>query len=103
MSCSTNQSLLDRPPHAYCGRCTEEYIISEWNKGNALKCPICKRKFELSDLQKTAFGRYAKKACGHKRRAESYRNLHRAGLADAHDARAREYALGAARLLEGGR
>jgi hypothetical protein len=60
---------------------------------------MCKRAFVPSKLQKTAFGRYARKACGYKRRAAEYRNLHRVGLADAHDARALEYALGAARVL----
>lgn len=86
-------------PHAFCGRCIENHIIAEWNKGDDPKCPGCRSPFHLWDLQKTAFGRCATKVAGHKQRAEIYRKLHRSGLADAHDARARAYALGAARIL----
>ena len=86
-------------PHAYCGRCIENHIIAEWNKGDDPKCPGCRAPLYLWDLQKTAFGRCAMKVAGHKQRAEIYRKLHRNGLADAHDARARAYALDAARIL----
>jgi surface protein len=86
-------------PHAYCGRCIENHIIAEWNKGDDPKCPGCRAPFHLWDLQKTAFGRCAMKVAGHKQRADVYRKLHRSGLADAHDAHARAYALGAARIL----
>ena len=85
--------------HSYCGACIHSWITTKWSEGQEATCPTCRTKFELSDLQKTEFGRYARKACGHKRRADDYRKLHRVGLADAHDARAREYALGAARVL----
>jgi hypothetical protein len=83
-------------PHMLCGNCTERLVLISWQAGKKLECPMCQRTFVPSKLQQTAFGRYAKKACGHKRRAAEY---HRVGLADAHDARAREYALGAARVL----
>jgi surface protein len=89
----------ERGPHRSCGACIHEWITTKWGKGEKVICPFCRAEFKLSGLQKTAFGRYARKACGHKRRAAEYRNLHRVGLADAHDARAREYALGAARVL----
>jgi hypothetical protein len=89
----------EKGPHRSCGACIHEWITTKWGKGEKAICPFCRAEFKLSQLQKTAFGRYARKACGHKRRAAEYRNLHRVGLADAHDARAREYALGAARVL----
>ena len=89
----------ERGPHRSCGECIHKWITERWDKGEKAICPFCRAEFKLSELQKTAFGRYARKACGHKRRAVEYRNLHRVGLADAHDARAREYALGAARVL----
>ena len=89
----------ERGPHRSCGECIHEWITTRWDKGEKVICPFCRAEFKLSGLQKTAFGKYARKACGHKRRAAEYRNLHRVGLADAHDARAREYALGAARVL----
>jgi hypothetical protein len=86
-------------PHRSCGKCIHEWITTKWDKGERVICPFCRTEFKLSELQKTAFGRYARKACGHKRRAAEYRNLHRVGLACAHDARARGYAIGAARVL----
>jgi hypothetical protein len=89
----------ERGPHRSCGECIHEWITTRWDKGEKAICPFCRAEFKLSELQKTAFGMYARKACGHKRRAAEYRNLHRVGLAGAHDARAREYALGAARVL----
>lgn len=89
----------EKGPHRSCGACIHEWITTKWGKGEKAICPFCRTEFKLSQLQKTAFGRYARKARGHKRRAAEYRNLHRVGLADAHDARAREYALGAARVL----
>jgi surface protein len=89
----------ERGPHRSCGACIHEWITTKWGNGQKAICPFCRAEFKLSGLQKTAFGRYARKARGHKRRAAEYRNLHRVGLADAHDARALEYALGAARVL----
>ena len=89
----------EKGPHRSCGECIHGWITERWDNGEKAICPFCRAEFKLSGLQKTAFGRYARKACGHKRRAAEYRNLHRVGLADAHDARAREYALGAARVL----
>jgi hypothetical protein len=89
----------EKGPHRSCGECIHEWITTKWGNGQKVICPFCRTEFKLSQLQKTAFGRYARKARGHKRRAAEYRNLHRVGLADAHDARAREYALGAARVL----
>ena len=86
-------------PHRYCGECIHRWITTKWSEGQEATCPNCRTEFELSALQKTAFGRYARKAGGHKRRADDYRKLHRVGLADAHDARAREYALAAVRVL----
>ncbi|NDC40164.1 MAG: BspA family leucine-rich repeat surface protein [Chitinophagia bacterium] len=89
-------------PHAFCGKCIENHIISEWKQRKYIPtCPTCHAPFDLLDLQKTAFGRYAMKLVGHKQRAEIYRKLLRHGPADAHDARARAYSLGAARILRG--
>ena len=87
-------------PHRACGECIEKVVLQSFDTGIPPKCPLgCGRQLKLSEIQKTAFGRYARKASGHKQRAEAYRTLHRIRLADAHDARAREYALGAARVL----
>ena len=87
-------------PHIACGECIEKFVLESFERGKPLKCLAgCGRDLELSELQKTAFGRYARRASGHKQRAEVYRTLHRVLIADAHDARAREYAIGAARVL----
>jgi hypothetical protein len=89
-------------PHAFCGKCIENHIIAEWKQRKYTPtCPTCRAPFDLWDLQKTAFGRCAMKLVGHKQRAGIYRELNRHGLADAHDARARAYALGAAHILRG--
>ena len=80
-------------PHMACGECIENLVLTSLETGIAAKCPRgCGRQLDLSELsevQKAAFGRYARKAARHKLRA------------DVHRARARWYALKAAEAAKG--
>jgi surface protein len=107
MPYSAESGESESRPHMYCGACVQNTIIAQWRErdANVQLCPLCRAPFELIDLltfpfsdpRETSFGYYARKAAAHKRRAGVYMDLQRAGIAAAHDARARWYAIAAAR------
>ena len=91
-----------------CGECIENLVLTSLETGIAAKCPRgCGRQLdvsELSEVQKAAFGRYARKAARHKLRGAVYRAMQSrggAGRGAAHDTLARWYALKAAEAAKG--